>query len=115
MSMEMQESIKPVVTRLRWGLPAVEAFADGMWRELAHLVQQVQQLGIKSDSALGNLRLDLNHTHRSRRISRLESLAAKSVIPVSLLQLPAFILIGIVPAVANQFSSLLTTFLPFNS
>jgi Flp pilus assembly protein TadB len=112
MSSAMQSAVESVVTRLRWGLPATEALTDSLWSEVGQIARQVQQLGIKADVALTNLRLDLNHTHRSRRISKLEKYAAKAVIPVSLLQLPAFILIGIVPVIASQFADLLKTFGP---
>ena len=112
MSDEMQKAVSSVITRLRWGLPATEALTDDLWVEVAQIAKQIQQLGIKADVAMTNFRLDLNHTRRSKRISKLEKYAAKAVIPVSLLQLPAFILVGIVPAVASQFADLLKTFAP---
>lgn len=112
MSDEMQKAVSSVITRLRWGLPATEALTDDLWVEVAQIAKQIQLLGIKADVAMTNFRLDLNHTRRSKRISKLEKYAAKAVIPVSLLQLPAFILVGIVPAVASQFADLLKTFAP---
>jgi hypothetical protein len=107
---DLADQLQVVMTRLQWGLPAHEAFDSALWQEVAHIAKLVQEVGVRSEDALDSVRMEINNKYRSQLVTQLERVAARAVVPVSLLQLPAFILLAIVPVVATQFSSLLTIF-----
>lgn len=103
----LQSSLQSLMTRLRWGIAAHHAFTGDEWNEIAAVLEQGHNSGAKTSTTLHALLEEMNQSHRSARITSLERHASRAVIPVSLLQLPAFIVIAIVPILATQIAPLL--------
>jgi hypothetical protein len=103
----LQSSLQSLMTRLRWGIAAHHAFTGDEWSEIASVLEQGHNSGAKTSTTLQALLAEMNQSYRSARITSLERHASRAVIPVSLLQLPAFIVIAIVPILATQIAPLL--------
>ncbi len=108
----LAEELRAVAQRLEWGLDPQDAFL-GVAPELeplAHAIEQTRRSGAPISEVLlsqGNrIRTDL-HTSSCERV---EKLGASAVVPVAALQLPSFVILGLVPFVATQLGPMLSAF-----
>ena len=108
-------TLAAVRQRLTWGVSPAVAFneAGSEWQAVAASLQQSAVDGAPVARGL----LDLSHhwqrEARELELARIESVAARTVLPVSLLQLPAFLVGGLLPLVITSlqplFESVLST------
>ena len=104
--------LEAVLQRLRWGVDPEIALSSsaGVWHEVSKIFGASARHGI---AVVDLLRVQTNNwiaALESHRMTVIEKRAAVAVVPVSLLQLPAFIIVGVVPVVVTQISSIADVF-----
>jgi pilus assembly protein TadC len=108
----LAEELVAVAQRLEWGLDPQDAFL-GVAPELeplAHAIEQTRRSGAPISDVLrshsNRIRTDV-HTSACERV---EKLGASAVVPVAALQIPSFVILGLVPFVATQLGPMLSVF-----
>lgn len=101
-----------VAQRLEWGLEPTEAFV-GISVDLDPVLLALAQTR-RSGAPITEVLVSRSHAIRieahGRGCERVEKLGAAAVVPVAALQLPAFVLLGLVPFVAAQLGPMLSGF-----
>ena len=107
------EVLGAVDRRLRWGIEPAAAFSQAghRWQELAMAIAQTEAMGAPVANGLTSLSEHWQRDLGALELERVERVAARSVLPVSLLQLPAFIIAGLVPVLAVSMQPLLDLWL----
>ena len=108
-----REQLVAVERRLSWGVEPATAFAEAgeHWQEVAVAISQTMSAGAPVASGLASLSEHWQQELGERAIERVERIAARSVIPVSLLQLPAFIIGGLFPILAVSLEPMVDSWL----
>lgn len=108
-----REQLLAVERRLSWGVEPAVAFASAgeQWQEVAVAIAQTMSAGAPVASGLAALSEHWQRELGESAIERVERVAARAVIPVSLLQLPAFIIGGLLPILAVSLQPLLDSWL----
>ena len=97
--------------RIELGFSAQAAFLHSIdWMDIGGLISDSIQKGTKLSEDLKSIAAEYRMRAFSFRINHCEKIAGKLVIPVNLLQIPAFILTGLVPLVAPLFLQTLSSF-----
>jgi hypothetical protein len=97
--------------RIEMGFSPQEAFAPSdSWQEVGNLISESIQKGTKLADDLKSIATEYKNQSLAYRIQYCEKIAGRLVIPVNLLQIPAFILLGLVPLVAPLFTQTLGSF-----
>lgn len=107
-----QQTFAAIAQRLDWGVDPVEAFASAgeLWQPLARSLRQCAESGVPVRYGLLQLATHWQQELHSLQLARVERFAARAVLPVSLLQLPAFIIGGLLPTVAVSLQPLFELF-----
>lgn len=104
------ERLRPVVARLRLGVPDPAVWAEvARDRDLAPLgrtLARAHDTGAPVVAAVERLADDLARESRAGVEDRARAVGVKAAVPLGLCLLPAFVLIGIVPLVAGLIGSL---------
>jgi hypothetical protein len=101
-----------VAQRLEWGVEPNIAFASShsLLQPISETIQRSSQTGAPIyESLMTQVRL-WNETLQTQRIQNVEKVAERLIVPVALLQLPAFFLLGVIPMVAAEILPMLETF-----
>jgi Flp pilus assembly protein TadB len=107
------EDWKAINQRIKWGVPVPQAFSEGSgdWQQIAVVVDQTLRTGAPLAGALFALSNYWQEASYSEQVNQIERKASRMVVLVTLLQLPAFILLGLVPLVAASLIPLFEIFL----
>jgi Flp pilus assembly protein TadB len=110
------ERLSEVEQRLRLGADPADAWrlldTEPACAPLARAVQRTLVSGGPLAQTLDNLAVDVRQQRRWTADERARAVETRSVVPLGLCFLPAFVLIGIVPTIAGSLSSLFTVFAP---
>lgn len=108
-----QSELLAVERRLSWGVEPAVAFAAAgeHWQEVAIAISQTMAMGAPVAAGLAALGEHWQRELGDQELERVERIAARAVIPVSLLQLPAFIIGGLLPILAVSVQPLLEAWL----
>ncbi len=105
------EELKIISSRIDMGISPAAAFGSSTnWQDIGELISLSVNKGTSLASELILLADEYRQQNLSYRIKRSEKFAGRLVIPVNLLQLPAFILMGLIPIVGPIFIQTLETF-----
>lgn len=96
--------------RIAWGVSVPAAFSNSSWNQISTVVDQALRTGAPISNALFELAGHWQRARLSSALTEIEQRAAKNVVWVTLLQLPAFILMGLIPLVAASIFPLLKVF-----
>ncbi len=97
--------------RIQMGFTAQSAFTSSShWQEVGNLIAESMQRGTRIARDLKILASEYRQQSLNYRIQHCERIAGRLIIPVNLLQLPAFILLGLVPIVAPLLMQTLDAF-----
>lgn len=109
---EFQAEWSDIVQRIAWGIPVPQAFSEGEgnWRQIAVVVDQSLRTGAPLSAALLNLADQWQQNYLSEQVVLIEKRSSRFAVGVTLLQLPAFILVGLVPVVAASLFPLFEMF-----
>jgi tight adherence protein B len=101
-----------IAQRLEWGIEPSAAFAgeDFGLAEISAAISQTHSSGAPISHALFRTASAVSAQSHAGSLKRVEKLASFAVVPVTALQLPAFIVLGLVPVVITQLQPLLTAF-----
>ncbi|MEN9711447.1 MAG: hypothetical protein RL441_1439 [Actinomycetota bacterium] len=101
-----------IAQRLEWGIEPSAAFAgeDFGLAEIGAAISQTHSSGAPISHALFRAAASASAKSHAQSLKRVEKLASFAVVPVTALQLPAFIVLGLVPVVITQLQPLLTAF-----
>lgn len=93
--------LQGIARRIEMGQPPFKAFESSQsWQDVGKLISSSIARGTSIAPDLFRLSDDYRAEVLSYRIQRLEQFSGRLIIPVNLLQIPAFILMGITPMVA---------------
>ncbi len=112
LALDAGDPLTVVSARLALGADPSVAWAplldhDG-WRPLAMTMRRAATSGTQSADALRALAADLREQRRSAATEAARAAAVRAVLPLGTCFLPAFVLLGIVPALVGLASSVLT-------
>jgi len=101
-----------VIRRLRWGVDPELAFAQAplVWRDIAETVGRAHRTGAPISRNLQQVAFQWLQAASEQHILRIERIAGRLIVPVALCQLPAFVLLGVVPLVAAELLPMLHGF-----
>ncbi len=108
----LAEELLAVAQRLEWGLDPQDAFL-GVAPELeplAHAIEQTRRSGAPISDVLRSHSNRIRSDVHTSACERVEKLGASAVVPVAALQLPSFVILGLVPFVATQLGPMLSAF-----
>jgi Flp pilus assembly protein TadB len=108
----LSDQLAAVAQRLEWGVEPQDAFRGDMpsLDGIARAIEQTHASGAPISDALIRSARSSTAQHHADALKRVERFASFAVIPVTALQLPAFVLIGLVPVVVTQLQPLLSAF-----
>jgi Flp pilus assembly protein TadB len=109
---EFQTEWNDILQRIAWGIPVPQAFSEGEgnWRQISVVVDQSLRTGAPLSAALLNLADQWQQNYLTDEIVLIEKKSSKFSVGVTLFQLPAFILVGLVPVIAASLSPLFEIF-----
>jgi Flp pilus assembly protein TadB len=109
---EFQTEWNDILQRIAWGIPVPQAFSEGEgnWRQISVVVDQSLRTGAPLSAALLNLADQWQQNYLTDEIVLIEKKSSKFSVGVTLFQLPAFILVGLVPVIAASLSPLFEMF-----
>jgi Flp pilus assembly protein TadB len=109
---EFQTEWNDILQRITWGIPVPQAFSEGEgnWRQISVVVDQSLRTGAPLSAALLNLADQWQQNYLTDEIVLIEKKSSKFSVGVTLFQLPAFILVGLVPVIAASLSPLFEMF-----
>lgn len=109
---EFQAEWSDILQRIAWGIPVPQAFSEGEgnWRQISVVVDQSLRTGAPLSAALLNLADQWQQNYLTDEIVLIEKKCSKFSVGVTLFQLPAFILVGLVPVIAASLSPLFEMF-----
>jgi Flp pilus assembly protein TadB len=109
---EFQAEWNDILQRIAWGVPVPQAFSEGEgnWRQISVVVDQSLRTGAPLSAALLNLADQWQQNYLTDEIVLIEKKSSKFSVGVTLFQLPAFILVGLVPVIAASLSPLFEIF-----
>jgi hypothetical protein len=108
----IRQELEKIVARLHWGVEPNVAFnsAHELLQPLSQTIQRSSETGSPLHAALLNQASVWTENFNTSRIQKIETVAERLIIPVTLLQLPAFFVLGVVPMVAAEIFPMLETF-----
>ena len=108
----IREELKKVVARLQWGVAPSVAFSSAheLLQPLSETIQRSSESGSPLHSALLQQASVWSENFNSSRVQKIEKVAERLIIPVTLLQLPAFFILGVVPMIAAEIFPMLENF-----
>lgn len=113
-SVHVPENLKAEWTeihqRISWGVSVPAAFSGSNWNQISSVVDQALRTGAPIANALFELAAHWRRASLSTVLTEIEQRASRNVVYVTLLQLPAFILMGLVPLVAASIFPLMEVF-----
>lgn len=96
-----EEELKVLSGRIEMGVDAIQTFSDSNnWRDIGKVISFSIEKGSKIADDLRSLADEYRRDVFSYRVNRIERIAGRLIIPVNLLQIPAFIFLGLIPLVA---------------
>lgn len=105
------EELGRIAKRIQMGFTPDAAFANSSdWKEIGNLISQSIQKGTRIAGDLKLIATEYRQQSLNYRIQHCEKIAGRLIIPVNLLQLPAFILLGLTPLVAPLLLQTFETF-----
>ncbi|MEY3407592.1 MAG: hypothetical protein RL038_653 [Actinomycetota bacterium] len=107
---EFRAEWQDIHQRIAWGVSVPAAFAGTNWNQIAVVVDQALRSGAPISAALFELANHWQRTSLAEQLADVERRAGRYVVFVTFLQLPAFILMGLVPLVAASIFPLVDTF-----
>jgi Flp pilus assembly protein TadB len=109
---EFQAEWNDILQRIAWGIPVPQAFSEGEgnWRQISVVVDQSLRTGAPLSAALLNLADQWQQNYLTDEIVLIEKKSSKFSVGVTLFQLPAFILVGLVPVIAASLLPLFEMF-----
>jgi hypothetical protein len=103
--------LKVIANRIDMGVSAALAFElSEDWRRIGVLISLAIEKGSQLSSELRMLSDEYRQSCLAFRIEQCEKVAGRLIIPVNLLQLPAFLLTGLVPMIGPLFMQTFETF-----
>jgi hypothetical protein len=108
----IRDELEKIVARLQWGVAPSVAFASAheLLSPLSQTIQRSSETGSPMHSALLNQAEVWIEKFDSSRVQKIETVAERLIVPVTLLQLPAFFVLGVAPMVAAEIFPMLETF-----
>lgn len=95
------EEAKVLTGRLEMGVDAIQTFGNSNnWQDIGKVISFSIEKGSKIADDLRLLADEYRRDVFSYRVNRIERIAGRLIIPVNLLQIPAFIFLGLIPLVA---------------
>lgn len=109
---DLKSRLVAIAQRLEWGIEPAAAFAgeDVGLAEIGAAISQTHSSGAPISHALFRAASSVSAHSHAAAVKRVEKIASFAVVPVTALQLPAFILLGLLPVVITQLQPLLTAF-----
>ena len=108
----MADAFERVAQRLEWGIDPLEAFSD-VAPELDGICSALittYRSGAPIAQSLFGISHAGQHQQHARNLERAEKLGALAIVPVAALQLPAFVISGVVPLAVTQLLPMLGPF-----
>lgn len=104
--------LEQVAQRLRWGVEPAVAFetAHELLRPISETIQRSAQTGAPVHDTLLRQAKMWQDEFQTQSIQKTVAAAERLIVPVTLLQLPAFFLLGVVPMVVAEIAPMLETF-----
>ena len=113
LALDSTAPLAQVSARLLLGADAAVAWTplldDESWRPLALTMCRAAASGTRSTEPLHALARDLRAQHRATATETARAAVVRAVLPLGVCFLPAFVLLGIVPALVGLASSVLST------
>jgi pilus assembly protein TadC len=107
---ELAAAFNRVANRIEWGVPILEAFSSDKSSSSISAVGQALARASDHGVAAGRALTEIAHRtrlkHKQELVVRAKRLSVTLAIPVALLMLPGFILVGVLPLVAPAISAL---------
>jgi len=91
--------------RLQWGADLSDAFSDEL-QVIAAALGRAMDHGVGAGKALAEIAARTREQRKQELLRRTKKLAVTLALPVALLMLPGFVLLGVVPMVVPALSSL---------
>lgn len=105
----LTDALERVAQRLEWGIDPFEAFGD-IAPEFDHVcaaLVSTYRTGAPIAQSLFKIAQTIQQREHAATLTRIEKLGASSIVPVAALQLPAFVIVGIVPLAVTQLLPML--------
>ena len=106
---ELRDAFERVAQRLEWGIDPLEAFSD-VAPELDGICSALittYRSGAPIAQSLFGISHAGQHQQHARNLERAEKIGALAIVPVAALQLPAFVISGVVPLAVTQLLPML--------
>ena len=106
---ELRDALERVAQRLEWGIDPLEAFSDVApeLEGICSALTTTYRTGAPIVQSLYGISQASQHQQHARNLERAEKIGALAIVPVAALQLPAFVISGVVPLAVTQLLPML--------